>query len=568
MAWDSIVIGAGHNGLVAANYLADHGDQVLVLERRSLVGGATVTEELIDGYRMSSCSYVAGMIHPEVLRDLQLDRHGLELYQTDMGSANILADGRHVFLYRDLAKTLNEIERVDPGSSEGFVEFGLRLQRFAQLTRPFLLESDPPQLSAVAATFEAHGEEDLFNEFFTLSVHDLLARYITSEILTGLMTFLGVVSVWGGPRTPGWSYVYGHHAIGEVDGQMGQFAFPRGGMGSFAEALAARARAKGVEIRTGAAARSIIVEQGRVRGVVLADGDEVRASTVASGADPVTTYGRLTDRSDLPGGFAAAIDRFDVRGSMARVFVAVDRLPQFVGCGPGEGPEHRGLTLLGAEVEAFERVADAQRYGRVPSEFPVELIIQSVHDPSMAPEGHHLISTGVQQLPFELAEGDWDTYRDQFTRDVLGQLERYIPGLAGTVVGTATITPLDLEREYGMAGGNIFHGALTLGQIFEARPVPGHGSYRSPIAGLYLCGSGAHPGGAVTGVPGRNAALAIVSDRTAGGWGGPRGREATQLVSRPWTHRLMDRPALRRLGMWATRHERLSPVVRALTRRR
>ena len=268
MTWDTIVIGAGHNGLVAANYLADAGQRVLVLERRDVVGGATVTEELIPGFRMSSCSYVAGLLHPVILRELGLDRHGLELYTTDMGEANLLLDGRHLFLYRDLAKALNDIERVAPGASDGFVQFGLRLERFAQITRPWLLSSDPPSLSTVAATFEASGEDELFEEFFTLSVHDLLSRYVQSDILAGLMTFLGIVSVYGGPRTPGWSYVYGHHAIGEYDGQMGQFAFPRGGMGAIADALAARARGKGVEIRTGAAVRAIAVDRGRVRGVV------------------------------------------------------------------------------------------------------------------------------------------------------------------------------------------------------------------------------------------------------------------------------------------------------------
>jgi phytoene dehydrogenase-like protein len=567
MAWDVIVIGAGHNGLIAANYLADNGKRVLVLERRERVGGATVTEELIPGFRMSSCSYVSGLLHPTILRDLQLGDHGLELYQTDMGSTNILEDGRHLFVYRELAKALNDIERVAPGASEGFVQFGLRLERFAQLTRPWILDSDPPSISEVAATFEASGEQRLFEEFFGLSIKDLLDRYISSDILAGLMTFLAVVSVYGGPRTPGWSYVYGHHAIGEVDGQMGAFAFPKGGMGSIAESLAARARSKGVEIRTGAAVASIIVERGATKGVVLADGTELRSPIVTSNADPVATYRRLTSSDDLPDDFVQAMSTFDVRGSMARVFVAVDRLPRFIGRPAGEGPEHRGLTLLGAEVEAFERVADAQRYGRVPEEFPIELIIQTVHDPDMGPAGKHLISTGIQQLPFDLADGTWDDFRDEFTRRVVRRLETFAPGLEQSIIGTHTITPLDLEREYGITGGNIFHGALTIGQIFASRPVPGVGSFRSPIRGLYLCGSGAHPGGGVIGAPGYNGAHAILDDLANGGWR-PSSDRARAVAAPPLAHRMMQQRHLRKVGMWAARQETLAPVVSRLTKRR
>ena len=247
---DVIVIGAGHNGLIAANYLADAGRKVLVLERRGVVGGATVTEEFIPGFRASSCSYVSGLLHPRILRELELHRAGLDLYQTDMGSANILRDGRHVFLYNDLGRTLREIETVAPGGGDALTVFGLRLERFAAITSRWLLTADPPRIEDVIAAFRESGEDDLFGEFFTLSVLDLVDRYFESDILKGLMTFLAVVSVWGGPRTPGWAYVYGHHATGEFNGHMGQFAFPRGGMGSIAEALARRARAKGVVIRT------------------------------------------------------------------------------------------------------------------------------------------------------------------------------------------------------------------------------------------------------------------------------------------------------------------------------
>jgi phytoene dehydrogenase-like protein len=568
-SWDAIVIGAGHNGLITANYLADAGLKTLVLERRELVGGATVTEELIPGYRMSSCSYVSGLLHPVILKDLQLSSFGLDLYQTDMGTSSILEDGRHIHLYRELAKALKEIERVSPGASDGFLQFGLRLERFAQITREIILSSEPPSMSTVMQIFEESGEARLFDEFFNLSIRDLLDRYVSSDILSGLMTFLGVVSVYGGPSTPGWSFVYGHHAIGEVNGQMGAFAFARGGMGSIAEALAARARSKGVEILTNSAVASVIVERGAARGVVLADGTELRANIVASNADPVTTYRHLTDPKALPDDFVKAISTFDTRGSMARVFLAVDKLPQFIGSSTGEGPEHRGLTLLGAETSAFERAADAQRDGVLPTRFPIEFIIQTVHDPAMGPAGKHLISTGIQQLPYELAGGTWDDYRDEFTASVVKRLDDFSPGLSSTVEATYTITPLDLEREYGMAGGNIFHGALSAGQLFGSRPVPGVGSYRSPIRGLYLCGSGAHPGGGVIGAPGRNAAYAIIADRAAGGWTPQRSSSTSLRVGgAPLAHRVMQHPQLGKLGLWAARQEALAPVVRLLTKRR
>ena len=567
---DIVVIGAGHNGLIAANYLADAGLNVVVVERRGVIGGATVTEEQVPGFRASSCSYVSGLLHPKILSDLDLRAHGLSLYQTDMGSANILRDGRHLFLHNDLGAALREIERVAPGESEAFTGFGLRLERFAQFMGPWLLSSSPPTLGEVVEAFEAAGEQELFNEFFTLSGKDLVDRYFESDILKGLLMFVVVVSVWGGPRTPGWSYVYGHHAIGEYDGHMGQFAFPKGGMGAIASSLAARAHAKGATVRVNAGVDRVLVEGGRAVGVVLQGGEEIRARTVVSNADPQRTFLSLLDRRELPGPFVERIEHYDARGSMARVFLALDELPDFVGCEPGEGPQHRGLTLLGAEVERFEQQWDAQRHGRIAEDFPIELIIQTVHDDSLAPPGKHVISTGVQQLPFELESGTWDDARESFTEKVIDILSDYSPGLRDRIVGTRTITPLDLEREYGMTGGNIFHGAMTLGQLFEGRPVSGFGSYRSPIDGLYLCGAGTHPGGGVMGAPGHNAAHAVLEDRAAGGWK-PRpssGRSNRAAVPRtPLVNRLMARPKVRRAAVRMARQPALARVVERLSRR-
>jgi phytoene dehydrogenase-like protein len=416
-------------------------------------------------------------------------------------------------------------------------------------------------------TFYESGEGDLFNEFFTLSVLDLLERYFSTDIVKGLFTFLAVVSVWGGPRTPGWSYVYGHHATGEFNGHMGQFAFPRGGMGSIAESLAARARARGAVVRTNAPVASINVERGRVAGVVLENGEEIRASIVLSNADPRRTFLSLIDANYLPDEYRQQITRYDARGSMARVFLALDSLPDFIGCAPGMGPQHRGLTLLGAEVENFQRMGDAQQHGRIPDDFPIEFIIQTTSDDSLAPTGKHLLSTGIQQLPFTLANGTWDDYRDEFTTKVINVLSDYSPGIRDRIIGTHTITPLDLEREYALPGGNIFHGAMTLGQLYASRPVPGYASYRSPIAGLYLCGAGTHPGGGVMGAPGYNAARAVLADEAAGGWR-PQRRSGVSMVTRtPMRHRLMSKPGVRKVALALARQPLLGSLVDKASKR-
>lgn len=561
-----IVIGAGHNGLVAANYLADAGCEVTLLERRELVGGATVTEELIPGFRSSSCAYVVGLLHPKILHELELRRWGLELYQSDVGDVNLLEDGRHVVLWNDLGRTLRGLERARRGEAERFVMLGLRLERFARLVGPWAL-TEPPSLETVAERLAAAGDQRLYEEFFELSIEDLLDRYLELDILKGFLSFLALVSAWGGPSTPGWSLLYGHHSIGEYEGRMGQYAFPRGGMGSVAEALAARARARGVKIRVAAEVDRVVVEGGRATGVVLADGEELAADAVASAADPRRTFMGMVDGGDLPADFRSAIEAFDMRGSMARVHIALDGLPDFEGMERGAGPHTRGLTLLGAEVPRFESAWEQQRRGRIPEDFPVEFLIQSVHDETLAPPGKHMMMTGIQQLPFELADGDWDSRKAAFTERVLDVISRYAPRIRDHVIDTHTITPLDLERTYGLSGGNIFHGAMTRSQVYGDRPVRGWSRYRAPIEGLYLCGSGAHPGGGVMGLPGHNAAMAIAADLHGASGPEPVAPDPRALEA-SLTERLMMRPRSRRLMVWLARNPTLAPVVARLSDRR
>jgi phytoene dehydrogenase-like protein len=320
-------------------------------------------------------------------------------------------------------------------------------------------------------------------------------------------------------------------------------------------------------VRTNAPVASINVERGRVAGVVLENGEEIRASIVLSNADPRRTFLSLIDANYLPDEYRQQITRYDARGSMARVFLALDSLPDFIGCAPGMGPQHRGLTLLGAEVENFQRMGDAQQHGRIPDDFPIEFIIQTTSDDSLAPTGKHLLSTGIQQLPFTLANGTWDDYRDEFTTKVINVLSDYSPGIRDRIIGTHTITPLDLEREYALPGGNIFHGAMTLGQLYASRPVPGYASYRSPIAGLYLCGAGTHPGGGVMGAPGYNAARAVLADEAAGGWR-PQRRSGVSMVTRtPMRHRLMSKPGVRKVALALARQPLLGSLVDKASKR-
>lgn len=566
MTRDVVIVGAGHNGLVAANYLARAGLDVEVVESRHIVGGACVTEEVFPGFRASTCSYVVGLLRPEIVRDLELKRFGLELYQADVLNCNIQPGGEHFFIWKEIDRTLRELDKLGPGEAGAFVDFGLRVQRFAELIDPFVM-GPAPKLSDVVGHFERAGESQLFNDFFTLSVKELLDRSgFQSPQLRGLLSFLGIVSVHGAPSTPGTAYVYGHHSWGEFDGHAGQYGFARGGMSGISEALAAGARHYGATIRTESPVEEILVEGGAVRGVVLHGGEEIRATTVLSNADPQRTYLKLVPARHLPGDFVETVRQLDMRGSEAHLLVALEELPQFTGFPAGPGPQHRGLSLLGADEEHYERAHDAQRLGKLPDRLAVEFAIDSARDESLTPPGKHLMNIGVQQVPNTLASGTWDDFKPEFTKRVIRTLADYAPGFEARIIDTRAITPLDLEREYGLTGGNIFHGAMTLGQLFDARPVPEWASYRSPIEGLYLCGAGTHPGGGVIGANGHNAARTVLADRSgdASSWGvrpEPNGHRRDLIA------RAMERPRVRRTALWAARQKWTRPVARLATRK-
>ncbi|MFC7672840.1 phytoene desaturase family protein [Mycolicibacterium sp. GCM10028919] len=510
--YDAIVIGAGHNGLITAGYLGRAGKKVLVVEARDVVGGACTSEELIPGATWSSCAFIASLLRPEIIADLELERYGLEMYQTEANEVSIFPDGSHLFVWKDMDKTLKEIEKFSKSDAGAFLDFGLRVKKFASILTPFLM-SPAPSRSQVLAAFEAAGAEDLFNEMVLLSTKDLLDRYFENEHIKGLFTFFGMISVWGGPSTPGTGYVYGHHSVGEFKGTLGQWGFVKGGMGGITQAMARSAEAHGAEIRLKSPVREVVLDRGRATGVRLASGEVLSARTVISNADPQRSMLQLLPAGAIDAKLTAKLEDYDARGSMARIHLLIDELPDYIGFPAGEfGPQHQAQAIMGASIENFERAWEAERRGEIPDDFVIEAVIQSTHDSSLAPAGKHTMTLGVQQLPFELAGTDWDTIRDEWADRVLEVLFRYAPNLRGHILERVIITPKDLERDYGLTGGNIFHGAMFFDQLFNNRPTPELADYRTPVGNYYLCGSGTHPGGGVMGANGHNAAQVVIAD--------------------------------------------------------
>ena len=556
--YDAVIIGAGHNGLTAANYFARAGKSVCVVEARPVVGGACVTEELIPGAKWSSCSFVQGMLRPEIIEELDLGRFGLKSISPDVQGLGLWEDGDHIMLHKDVDATLKSIEAHSRPDGKGFFEFGARLKRFADLSRDWLL-SDPPSRAEVFARFEMAGETELLNEFLLLPAADLLDRYITSERLKGYMMFLGMVSIWGGPSTPQTSYVYGYHACGEFENVFGRWALPVGGMGAITAALRKGAETQGAEVRTGAPVKEILVSGGRATGVRLQDGSTVEAEVVMSNADPARTLGSLLPMARAPGNLHERAKAHDVRGSMARIHVLIDELPHWNGLSAA-GAHHGAHAILNSSPSLYEDAAEAQRRGEFPDDYVVEALIHSVTDPSMVTiAGQHTLVLGVQQLPYRLKSGDWDDHKDAWTQKVMEIVYRFAPNIRDRVLGTHTITPLDLERTYGLSGGNIFQGSMVgLEHLFSARTAPGGENYRTPILGLYLCGAGVHPGGGVTGAPGHNAAKRVLAD-----WAGEADvAQRRPGANKPFVDQFLDTEFGKEIGYQVARSRLARDVTR------
>ena len=520
--YDVIVIGGGHNGLTAAAYLARAGRNVLVLERRHVLGGAAVTEEVFKGFQFSVCSYVVSLLRPEIIRELDLPRHGLEILPLD-GTFTPMPDGNHLWRTNDHARTRREIVRHSRVDAEAYDEYGKAMVDMGRFVKPILtmLPPDPTSLHPrdlqkllfLVARFRRLSRQDQYNlvQLMTMSAVDFLDQWFETDVLKATMSASGIIGTFLGVRSPGTAYVLLHHYMGEIDGAFRSWGLSRGGTGAISEAIAGAARAAGVEIRTQAPVAGITIRDNEARGVVLENGDEIAAKVVASSLDPRQTFVRFIDRGLLPAEFQDDIDRYKFRGSSGKVNLALDALPDFT-CLPGSGAHLRGAISISPSVDYMERAYDAAKYGQFSRRPYIDVVIPSLTDPSVAPPGKHVMSCFVQYAPYHLKDTTWDEQRDAFGDTVIHTLAEYAPNLPGIVRHRQVLTPLDLEREWGLSEGNIFQGELTLEQLFFLRPAPGWSQYRTPVRQLYLCGSATHPGGGIMGAPGRNAALRILAD--------------------------------------------------------
>jgi phytoene dehydrogenase-like protein len=522
VSFDVIVIGAGHNGLVTASYLARAGKRVLVLERRPVVGGACVTEEVFPGFRVSTAAYVNSLFRKEIVRDLRLHEHGFAVLERNPSSFTPFPDGRHLFLGPDAEMTRREIAKFSPRDAESYPKYEAMLERVAEVIEPWMMRRPPnplrPGLRDLWALFRlwrafrgmGTGAGEAI-EILTGPARVILDRWFESDQLKATLATDAVIGAMASPSMPGTAYVLFHHVMGETNGKRGVWGYVRGGMGSLTQALAKVARGYGADIRTGAEVARILLQGGAVRGVALTDGTEFRAPVVASNADANVTFQRLLDPRVLPPAFAEAVSRIRYDSASLKINVALSELPDFKACpGVEPGPQHRGTIHICPDMDYLERAYDDAKYGR-PSASPIlECTIPSVVDPTVAPAGKHLMSIFVQYAPYRLREGTWDALREPFADRCFDVLAEYAPNFKRAVIARQVLTPLDLERVFNLTGGNIFQGAMTPEQLFCLRPVLGHAGYRTPVRGLFLCGSAAHPGGGVIGAAGWNAAREIL----------------------------------------------------------
>jgi len=520
--YDAVVIGGGHNGLTCGAYLARAGWSVLLLERRHVLGGATVTEEIFPGFRFSVASYVVSLLRPEIIRELELPRHGLEVLPVN-GTLTPLDDD---YLWRtdDHGRTLRELRRWSKKDVEAYDEYALLMAEMARFVQP-LLDDGPPRLAGLDARgmlgtaglyrrFAAlpESQQTAFIQLLTMSSADFVGQWFETEPLLATIAASGIIGTFLGVRSPGSAYVLLHHYMGEVDGEYRAWGLPRGGTGAVSGAIAAAAREAGAELRTDAPVARITTRDGRATGVVLESGEEIEAGTVLSSADVRTTLLDLLEPGVLPAEDEAAVRRYKFRGSSGKVNFALDGLPEFR-CLPAGTTEHyQGMVSISPSVDYLERAYDDALEGRFSAEPYIDIGFPSAIDPSVAPPGKHVMACFVQYAPYELTEGTWDEQREAFGDTVQRTIARYAPNLDDLVLHRQVLTPLDIERTFGLSEGNIFQGELLLEQLFANRPLPGSG-YRTPVADLWLCGSSAHPGGAISGAPGRNAARELLGSR-------------------------------------------------------
>src|SRR2546429_6868644 len=518
--YDVIVIGGGHNGLVNAAYLAKAGKKVVVLERRHVLGGAAVTEEIFPGFLFSECSYVVSLLRPEIIRELDLPRHGLEILPLD-GTFTPMPNGDHLWRVNDHTKTVREIRRHSRVDAEAYEEFSKMMVPMCRFVKPILsmIPPDPTTLNPrdlkqflfLLQRFRELSSDERYTlvQLMTMSSADFLDQWFETDVLKATMSASGIIGTFLGVRSPGTAYVLLHHYMGEIDGAFRSWGFARGGTGAISDAIASAAREAGVEIRVRSPVARIRVKDGHTTGVVLANGDEIAADLVLSSVDPNLTFLKFIDAKELPGEFLDEVRRYKFRGSSGKVNLALDALPAFR-CLPGDGPHLRGALSISPSVDYMERAYDQAKYGEFSRRPYIDMGIPTLTDPSVAPPGKHILSCFVQYAPYKLRDGNWDAQREAFGNTVVDTIAEYAPNIRDIILHKQVLTPLDLEREFGLTEGNIFQGELTLEQLFFARPVPGWAQYTTPIRNLWMCGSATHPGGGIMGAPARNCALRIL----------------------------------------------------------
>jgi phytoene dehydrogenase-like protein len=521
--YDAIILGAGHNGLVTACYLAKAGKKVLVLERRHVVGGACVTEEVFPGFKVSTAAYVNSLFRKEIIHDLKLHDHGFALLERMPSSFSPFPDGRYLMMGGDKELTHREISKFSVKDAAAYPRYEAMLERVADVLEPTLVQKpanllrpglkDLWRLFRLGLAFRKMGTRmGEAVEVLTGPARAILDRWFESEQLKATLATDAIIGAMAAPSMPGTAYVLFHHVMGETNGKRGVWAYVKGGMGGLTQALASVAKSLGAEIRTQAEVRRLLIRNGTVTGVALATGDEYTAPVVASNADANVTFTKLMDAKEhLPPDFAEAIGRITYNSASLKINIALERLPSFK-CLPGHdpGPQHRGTVHICPDQDYIERAYDDAKYGR-PSKDPVlECTMASAVDPSVAPPGKHLMSMFIQYAPYKLADGSWDQIKDSFADRCFDVLEEYAPGFKSSVIGRQVLSPVDIEKTFGLTGGNIFQGEMSLSQLYSLRPVVGWAGYRTPIKGLYLCGSAAHPGGGVIGAAGWNAARVIL----------------------------------------------------------
>lgn len=511
-----MVVGGGHNGLVAAAYLARAGRSVLVLERREVLGGPCVTEAVWPGYRVSVAAYLCSLLQPRIVAELELERYGFHVTGKDPAAFSPFEDGRSLLFWRDQRKTLEQIAVFSRKDAEAYPKYSAHLERLAAVVWALQLRTPPASadldeyLAACPEYLELNSaERRSFVKILTQSAADLLDEWFESPQLKATLSTDGAIGANGGPHSPGTAYVLLHHCMGGVDGVSGLWGFVRGGMGSIPEAIAAAARAHGAETRVGAPVAHIVVREGAAAGVVLESGEEIAAGVVLSNAHPQVTLG-LVEAGAVPEDYRRAIESYRSEGTSFKMNLALNGYPDFVALPGAPGPQHRATMHLCPSMDYVERAWNDCREGRPAREPLLEMTMPAEYDRALAPAGKHIMGVFLQYAPYTLREGHWDDLRVAFADRAIDLIERYAPNIRGLIEDRMILSPLDIERRFALPGGNIFHGEMALDQMFFNRPVRGWAQYRTPLRNLYLCGSGTHPGGGVMGASGYNCAREVL----------------------------------------------------------